>query len=217
MTITWPRYVAGCSVPGILSLCASRTYVAGTLVVFESNGQNRLGGMTGFSPVFWLVRKDLDDGSLSDGAAGGQLTRIAAATDDQLKRRLGLEETAEYSGDPAAILHTARSILEGHGYTVADDPGTGGLITAARALKLSADQADCGKIMGIGYIHDKRTETTVLLTVTAQDSRIRVRMAVDGVQHVKVFGQVDDNMLTCNSRGVLEKSLADEIARAIGR
>lgn len=203
--ISWPKYIAGCSVPTILSLCAARTYLAGSFVTFESNGANRLGGMTGFRPNAWLVRRASAGGSLTDGAGDDRSAKVSAATGEQLRRRLGPEVAIDYAGRLEAGLAASRKVFELHGYTVSDD-ATAGLVTAARQIKLSAAQADCGSIMGIGFIRDKRAETTVLLVATVDESRICVRLAIDGVVH--------DNILTCSSMGTLEKSLAAEIVAA---
>jgi hypothetical protein len=210
--VTWPKYIAGCSVPSIFALCAAHTYMAGTLVTFESNGQNRSGGMTGFQPVIWMVRSALAASSLTDGAGDSRSGKVATASDSQLRAHLGAEINADLAVDPETALRAARAVLEQRGYSVTEDLASGGLVTAARQLKLTPGQADCGKIMGIGFIRDKRTETTVLLSVAASDARLHVRMAVDGVQHVKAFGGgTNDNILTCKSLGALEGLLAAEI------
>ncbi len=213
---SWPRYVAGCSVPTLILLCASRTYLAGTVVTFESNGQNRLGGMAGFQPVTWLVRNAVGDSSLTDGGGDSRSGLVAPATDSQLHAHLSPEVVTGIAADPAAILRTARALLEQRGFNVTEDTASGGLVTAARQFKLTADQADCGKIMGIGFIRDKRTETTVLLTVSAADAQMHVQMAIDGVQHVKALGGgSSDNVLNCRSLGTYEKALEIDVGSAV--
>lgn len=85
-------------------------------------------------------------------------------------------------------------------------------------VKLTPDQADCGKMFGFAYLKDKRTKTaaTYLVTVKAIDansSDVSVKVLLEGYMDVNegapffIDKTRDKNkVLTCSSMGYLESN-----------
>lgn len=84
-------------------------------------------------------------------------------------------------------------------------------------VRLTPDDADCGKMFRIAYLKDKRTKTaaTYQVTIRAVDestSDVAVKVTIDGYMDVNenapffVDKARDKNkVLTCSSKGTLEK------------
>jgi hypothetical protein len=215
------RYLTWCT--DYLVTCLSRAHRAGTWIEFEVNGENRLGGMTGFEPVRILVTKvpasAAPESVASQTAVQGQgIGRIPAATLELLKKELSTGTMTIIDKSPQEILQTARQVLEEHGFAIVPgEEASNTLYTAPRQMKLTKKEADCGKMMGMGYIGDSRTETTVLVAVTAQQGTINVQAAIDGILRVNLpFGSgAGDKALTCKSTGVLDQLIATEIVASL--
>jgi hypothetical protein len=83
-------------------------------------------------------------------------------------------------------------------------------------VKLTPDQADCGKMFGIPYLKDKRTKTAatyqiVIKPIDDATSDVSVKVTIDGYMDVNegapffVEKTRDRNkVLTCSSKGWLE-------------
>jgi hypothetical protein len=86
-------------------------------------------------------------------------------------------------------------------------------------VRLTSEQADCGKMFGIPYLKDKRTKTAVtyqvvIKPVDAGNSDVSVKVTIDGYMDVNenapffVDKTRDTNkVLTCSSKGALESQL----------
>jgi hypothetical protein len=212
------RYVTWCT--DFLVTCLSHAHRAGTWVEFEVNGKNRSGGMTGFEPVKILVTKvpasAAPEAVASQAAMQGQdIGRIPVATFDLLKKELSEGFAVNVDKSPEEIIEAARQALEEEGFTIR--PGAGApntLYTSARKMKLTKKEADCGKMLGMGYIGDSRTESTVLIAVTGQQGSVTVQVAIDGILRVNLpFGSgAGDKALICRSTGAMERDLANSVA-----
>jgi hypothetical protein len=97
------------------------------------------------------------------------------------------------------------------------------LKTDAVQVRLTPEQADCGKMFGIPYLKDKRTKTAVtyqvvIRPVDAANSDVSVKVTIDGYMDVNenapffVDKTRDKNkVLTCTSKGWLESRLIEQI------
>lgn len=114
------------------------------------------------------------------------------------------------------IMDTAEQVLVGDGYqiTYAND-AAGTISTAPRDLHVTPEQANCGTTMGIDYLKDKRTETTVAFGVLAENNRVSVKATIQG--NYRPGDPTQDITLTCVSRGVLESQLMNQITAALAK
>ena len=83
-------------------------------------------------------------------------------------------------------------------------------------VRLTPDQADCGKMFGIAYLKDKRTKTAatyqvIVKPIDSANSDVSVRVTLDGYMDVNegapffIEKTRDKNkVLTCSSKGWLE-------------
>jgi hypothetical protein len=90
-------------------------------------------------------------------------------------------------------------------------------------VRLTSEQADCGKMFGIPYLKDKRTKTAVtyqvvIKPVDAVNSDVSIKVTIDGYMDVNenapffVDKTRDKNkVLTCTSKGWLESQLLEQI------
>ena len=204
------RYVSICD--SFLVQCMSRTVHAGTLVTYEVNGKNREGGMTGFEPQQVLITKIAASEPVESIVPG----RIPRATAEQLRSVLSDGYSLAADKPTEQVLNAARAALTQAGFTVAPvDSADPVVFSDPKTLKMTSKQADCGKLYGLTYVGDKRTETTVLLSVSGENGSVRVRAAVNGILRVDtpklLGGGPADKALTCTSTGALERELANKI------
>jgi hypothetical protein len=85
-------------------------------------------------------------------------------------------------------------------------------------VKLTPDQADCGKMFGFAYLKDKRTKTAatyqvIVRAIDANSSDVSVKVTLDGYMDVNegapfFIGKTRDKnkVLTCSSKGYLESN-----------
>ena len=90
-------------------------------------------------------------------------------------------------------------------------------------VKLTPDQADCGKMFGIPYLKDKRTKTAatyqvVIKPMDATSSDVSVKVMLDGYMDVNegapffIEKTRDKNkVLTCASKGWLEAQFLERL------
>ncbi|MFW2036530.1 hypothetical protein ACG93L_13825, partial [Acinetobacter junii] len=79
--------------------------------------------------------------------------------------------------------------------------------------KAHPSYADCGKVMGIDYLKDKRTKTTVAQNIIIDDNSLSIKSNIQG--EYKVGSTTFDVTLTCLSKGVIENDLAEKIKQNI--
>ena len=88
-------------------------------------------------------------------------------------------------------------------------------------VRLTPDQADCGRMFGIPYLKDKRTKTAatyqvVIKAIDAASSDVTVKVSLDGYMDVNegapffIEKTRDKNkVLTCSSKGYLESQFME--------
>lgn len=104
-------------------------------------------------------------------------------------------------------------VLEGYSIT-ASDPASGTISTTPRQARLDERACDCGTTMGLPYIRDKRTITTVAMGVVVGDRILAIRADIQGeyLRNVSVKQSIAFN---CVSTGVLERELFDRIVEQL--
>lgn len=113
----------------------------------------------------------------------------------------------------AALTSAAKQALIADGFQITSaDAAAGTISTAPRALRLTPADANCGTTMGIDYLKDNRTSTTVAYGVIVRPGNVRVIATMSGTY--LPGNDVQSITLTCVSRGVLEHQLLDRIAAA---
>lgn len=115
------------------------------------------------------------------------------------------------AGSKADVLRVSKQVLVAEGFQITSSDDNAGVIsTAPRNLRVTPAQADCGTTMGIDYLKDNRTSTRVAVGVIAEDARVTVKANIEGEYKP---GAVDQNItLTCVSRGLLERDIAEKIS-----
>lgn len=90
-------------------------------------------------------------------------------------------------------------------------------------VKLSPEQADCGKMFGIAYLRDKRTKTAATYQVSikpidAQKSDVTLKVKIDGYMDVTegaafFIDKTRDTtkVLNCSSSGYLESQFFEKL------
>jgi len=214
LSIAGPMYVAFCAETAPFVAC-KHGFRAGMRIDLETNGKNRMGGMTGFEPAAFLVTK-AGTGIVPQVFILEQLHgRATLATTEELKKTLDDGVTIQSDKPPADVMQAARMILASEGYTVSSaSPSASPLTTDARALKIDSKIADCGKAMGFELINDKRVETNLLISVSDIGGQVHVQSAVGGVQHISMpFGPDKDAdvILSCHSKGIIEKDISEKL------
>jgi hypothetical protein len=128
---------------------------------------------------------------------------------------LGAPVTATVS-KPSGALLAAREELKHEGFQILkDDEGAGSLVSAPLGVHLSTAEADCGGVLGIPYLADKRASTDVQYFIdAAPDGRLSVRTAIDGLYRTG-YGNADKS-LSCTSRGVIEGAFVAAVTARIG-
>lgn len=118
--------------------------------------------------------------------------------------------SASVPASKSRILRVAKKVLVMEGYQITSSDESAGIVsTALRNLRVTPQQADCGKTMGLDYLKDPRTATRVGFGVVAEEDKVTVNATIEGEYRP---GAVDQNItLTCVSHGQLEKELISKI------
>lgn len=120
--------------------------------------------------------------------------------------------SASVPGSKAQILDAAVKALIQNGYQITTVDNALGLIsTAPQSMRVTPEQADCGRVKGMLASADPLTyrqpRTRVFFSMIVADNHIEVRSRIDDRLD---RGSVQRN-LTCVSRGVLEREMLKEI------
>lgn len=112
------------------------------------------------------------------------------------------------------IFKASKRALALDGYQITGSDLDAGLVsTASKDYRLTPDQANCGKAMGIDYLKDKRTKTTVAYNIIFDNNSVDIKSNIQG--EYKVGSTTFDVTLTCLSKGVIENDLAEKIKQNI--
>ncbi|OTG79757.1 hypothetical protein B9T33_11510 [Acinetobacter sp. ANC 5054] len=148
---------------------------------------------------------------------GGSLLAFgltACATTYKAPMTLNQSASEQVVGTKEQIFKAAQRALAINGEQIMSANVEAGVIsTAARDLRLTPLQADCGTTMGIDYLKDNRTSTKVAYNILIDNGSLDVRTTLQGDYKV---GDVTQNItLTCVSRGVFEQQMIQKIKAEI--
>jgi len=114
-------------------------------------------------------------------------------------------------GSQSELMAATKQALVTSGFQITSaDDAAGTISTAPRAMRLTPAEANCGTTMGIDYLRDNRTSTTVAYGVVVKPNDVRVVATISGTY--LPGNDVQSITLTCVSRGVLENQLLTQIA-----
>jgi hypothetical protein len=114
-------------------------------------------------------------------------------------------------GSQSALMAATKQALVTSGFQITSaDEAAGTISTASRAMRLTPAEANCGTTMGIDYLKDNRTSTTVAYGVVVKPNNVHVVATMSGTY--LPGNDVQSITLTCVSRGVLENQLLGQIA-----
>ena len=138
----------------------------------------------------------------------------ACATTYKAPMTLNQSASEQVVGTKEQIFKAAQRALAINGEQIMSANVEAGVIsTAARDLRLTPLQADCGTTMGIDYLKDNRTSTKVAYNILIDNGSLDVRTTLQGDYKV---GDVTQNItLTCVSRGVFEQQMIQKIKAEI--
>lgn len=140
----------------------------------------------------------------------GLLAAGCAATYEPPSLKPSTSAKSPVQGSKGAILDAASRALVLDGYQVVSSSRDAGIIsTATKDMRLTEVEADCGTTLGLPYIKDNRTMTTVLVGIVAVDGWVTVKAQVAGKYLEN--NVVQGISLTCVSTGVLEKDILGKI------
>jgi hypothetical protein len=197
LEISQREYAAWCG--NYLVTCLSWQFRSGSLVTFEENGRNRNGGMTGFQPKAYMVRK------VKTGEAGAPPPAVPGTL---------FVVTASTGKPPGETLQIARQVLEGHGYQVKNvNEAEGTLVTSANPGLLTTKNADCGKYFGLSNLGDKRAHSEISIAIKVAGGNLELSSSSDAV--FKTGYGAADRPLVCRSKGILENELLDEMKKLL--
>ncbi|MDH0450178.1 MULTISPECIES: hypothetical protein [unclassified Shewanella] len=118
--------------------------------------------------------------------------------------------SAMHQSTQADTLAKAKRALLLDGFQIqSSDDNAGFISTSSKNWKLTPDQANCGTTMGIDYLKDNRTKTSVAFNIIVDSSNIVIRSNIQGEYKP---GAVDQDItLTCVSKGTIEQELGKKI------
>jgi hypothetical protein len=145
-------------------------------------------------------------------AAGMLLTLGGCAATYVMPTIHAPDTSMSIQGSQASLMAAATQALTVDGFDItSSDAAAGTISTAPRALHLTPADASCGTTMGLDYLKDNRTSTTVAYGVIVKPNSVRVVATMSGTYLPS--NDVQSITLTCISRGVLEHKLLDQIAQ----
>lgn len=116
----------------------------------------------------------------------------------------------EHNSTQIDVLEKAKRALLLDGFQIqSSDDSAGFVSTSPKNWKLTPKQASCGTTMGIDYLKDNRTKTTVAFNIVVDSKKLVIRSNIQGEYKPGAVSQ--DITLTCISNGVIEEKLGQKI------
>lgn len=141
---------------------------------------------------------------------------IACAMTYQQPQTVAPESSILFQGSKASMFKAAQQAIVAEGYQITNSNESAGTIsTAPRTVRLTPEQADCGTTMGLDYLKDNRTSTSVAFGVIICEGKLIVKANIQGEYKPGQSG-IQNITFSCVSRGCLEKSLIDKIVVLFG-
>ena len=118
--------------------------------------------------------------------------------------------SVEVQATKEEIFKASKRALALEGYQItSSDLDAGVITTASKDYRIDPSYADCGMVMGIDYLKDKRTKTTVAQNIIIDDNSLSIKSNIQG--EYKVGSTTFDVTLTCLSKGLIEADLVEKI------
>ena len=136
------------------------------------------------------------------------ITSCAATYQPPSIQPQNIVETVQASASD--VFRISKQVLIMEGYQILNsDENSGTISTTSRKMKLDETQCDCGTTMGLPYIKDNRTITTVSLGLLINDNRISIKATIEG-EYLK-GDAVQGVSMECVSTGTIERALIEKI------
>ena len=127
--------------------------------------------------------------------------------------------SAKLTTSPKETFSKVVQTLALDGFSISySDADAGVITTQPKEQKVTKDQCDCGKFLGLNYLRDKRTFTNVTYQAIIKDSTLTVVCNITGVYKPNNYGvslvapsYAHDKQLICTSKGVLEREFIDKV------
>jgi len=113
-------------------------------------------------------------------------------------------------GSKEDIFNTTKQVLIMEGYQIQNSDYKSGTISSSpKRMKLDETQCDCGTTMGLPYIKDNRTFTTVSFGIIVNENKISIKATIEG-EYLKGDAVQGVNMV-CVSTGKIENDLLQKV------
>jgi hypothetical protein len=121
--------------------------------------------------------------------------------------------TIPIQGNKADLIGKVKRVLVTEGYQITSSDDASGIVsTAAKNIHLTPEQANCGRTLGIDYLLDNRTSSTVSMGAVVVDNSVTLKATMSATY---LPGHVTQGItLTCVSTGKLEQQLLTAIRHA---
>jgi hypothetical protein len=184
------------------ALAASHRFVVG---ITGRNGQQ--------TATFDLAGSDQLPKLLADSCGidvtAPQITSSRLALPPAPVAQVGPEVTFASDRPPEAVMAAARKLLTAQGFAIGEGAPPGALTTTMAPYPLTTAMADCGGMLGISYLSDRRAHTQLQVIVRAADGKVGVSTSMLGVYATGYGGK--DKPLICKTKLTFEKTLADQL------
>jgi len=116
----------------------------------------------------------------------------------------------KHNSTRSAIFSQTKLVLVSNGLTISYIDEANGIIqTESNNVDLDESDCDCGSTMGLDYIQDNRTNTTVSYHIIIDDKTIAVKANIEG-DYLK-GDPTQGIQLVCVSTGKLENEMINKI------
>lgn len=114
---------------------------------------------------------------------------------------------------PDLVMEAARKVLMTQGFKLDETQSPGTVMTQLVPYPLKTTMADCGGVLGLPYLIDKRAHTKLQMIVRVADGKVSVSTAMWG-NYEGGYG-AKDTPLICKTKLFLERTLADQLKAAL--
>ena len=135
-----------------------------------------------------------------------------AATYKAPETKVAANVSSQIIGSPQDTLNRVKQVLLLDGYQIQSYDNDALIVsTSFKNKRITPTDANCGTTLGLDYLKDKRTDTSVAINVLIVGTTITVTANIHGAYKP---GSADQNItLSCVSKGAIERSI---LAKIIG-
>ena len=125
------------------------------------------------------------------------------------------EFVGNVQGSREGLLKVTKQVLAMEGFQIQNsDDGSGTISTSFRQKRLNEQYCDCGTTLGLPYIKDKKTVTSVALGIVVDENKIIIKANIAG-EYLKNVDAVQSIAFDCVSTGLLEKEIFEKVQSRI--